>query len=219
MSEDFPEYLRGLMALKGWTSAEVSRRTEVSTSTVSRWLSGELTPNAQSCRNIAEAFGLPLAEVYRAAGLPSDYTPPDQPPQPYTDRIREALAYAMAEAPIAVAIHEQSASAGMGDEILEYLYLSKARAAGRNIIGLKVHGNSMEPELQDGDVIFVDKDMEPHDGSIVVASMKGSSSDVLFVKWYRRRQGRAVLEGNNGEIDASKVRIEGVVIQQSRDRR
>lgn len=72
----------------------------------------------------------------------------------------------------------------------------------------------MEPDIRDGDVIYVDTDAAPRSGDIVVASLGPG----VVVKWYRQDARRTYLEGSDGRaMDASKAKIEGVVIQSSHD--
>jgi transcriptional regulator with XRE-family HTH domain len=52
----------------GINQAELARRTELSTSAVSRIVSGIQVPSAQTCRSIAAALNLPPSRVMVAAG-------------------------------------------------------------------------------------------------------------------------------------------------------
>lgn len=214
MAEEFKTWLRRRMDARNLNQSQLALELGQAQSVVQRWLAGGAKPRADSAIKVADYFGVPRDDVLRLIGIVEE--PPARPERSFT----EALAELMADRPVAIPIHEQLASAGMGEEVLEYVYWPAPRAAGRNIIGLRVRGNSMEPELQDGDVIFVDKDAAPRSGSMVIATMKGSSGETLFVKWYRNdKSGNPVLEGNNGSMPASRAKIEGVVIQLSRDLR
>lgn len=123
--------------------------------------------------------------------------------------LREAIAVVEEGSPIRVPIHEQTAAAGMGDEILDYVYVSRAEAADRNIVALRVHGNSMEPDVQDGDTVIMDRDRQATPGEMVVAS----DGEVVVVKWLRLEGQRRFLEGNNGLVDAARWKIDGVVFK------
>lgn len=72
----------------------------------------------------------------------------------------------------------------------------------------------MEPAIQDGDIIYVDKDAAPKSGDIVVAALGPG----IVVKYYRDDGRRKYLEGADGKtMDLKGAKIEGVVIQLSRD--
>ncbi|MGW1998387.1 helix-turn-helix domain-containing protein [Embleya sp. NPDC001921] len=66
----------------GWTQAELSRRSGVSTSTINAWMTGERAkgsrgPHPDKLRAIAKALGLPAAALLEAAGrrVPATFTP------------------------------------------------------------------------------------------------------------------------------------------------
>jgi SOS-response transcriptional repressor LexA len=54
-------------------------------------------------------------------------------------------------------------------------------ASGRHAFALTIHGPSMEPEYRDGDIIYVDPDIQPVNGSHVVAR-SGYSGQATFKK-------------------------------------
>lgn len=212
--EYFSDWLKTQMQIRGFSSAELSRRTKISPSTVSKWLKGIGFPDTSSCAKLADALKLPLDDVYRAAGHPSAEAPSPRNILSFEDKIRGTMAELLAAKPIEIRILDQTASAGPGDEILDsFGYLSQPRAAGRNISAIRVHGNSMEPVLSDGDVVFVDHEQEARPGQMVVAS----KDQVVVVKWLRQQGQRRFLEGNNGLVDAARWRVDGVVIKIEKD--
>lgn len=212
MTEEFSDWLQRQLDRKGWSQAEFSRRANVDTGSISRWLAGTTRPDTRRCRLIAEALGVPLDEVYALAGHPSGYEPPARIEADPVALMREAIAI-VEEGAVRIPIHDQTASAGEGDDVREYAYVSRAEAAGRNIIALRVHGNSMEPVIDDGDIVVMDAERQPHPGQIVVAS----SGDTVVVKWLRQEGQRRFLEGNNGLLDAARWKIDGVVFKIEKD--
>jgi SOS-response transcriptional repressor LexA len=213
VQEYFADWLTIQMKARGLSQAELARQMTISPSTVNKWLKGFGTPDTQSCAKLAKALRIPLEDVYRAAGHPSEAAEPSSVDQRYEDRVRSAMAELLG-AVVEIPIHEQTASAGFGDEVLEYVYWSAPRVAGRNIVGMKVHGDSMEPDIKDGDTIYVDKDAAPRPGDIVVAAVGPG----IVVKYFRDDGRRKFLEGADGRaMDMKAAKIEGVVIQLSRD--
>lgn len=209
MPEPFRLWLRRNAQARGITQTNLALELDVNQSAVQKWWAGTSKPNVHNANQIADFFGVPRSEVYELVGLPTEEPAPRRE-QPFTT----ALAEVLARQPVAIPIHEQTASAGLGDEVLEYVYWSAPRAAGRNIVGMRVHGNSMEPEVQDGDIIYVDKDAAPRPGDIVVAALGPG----IVVKYYRDDGRRKYLEGADGRaMDLKGAKIEGVVIQLSRD--
>lgn len=210
MPEHFRFWLRRLAAARGLNQSQLALELDLSQSVIQRWWSGTSKPGASNAARLADYFGVSREEVFELIGVPLEETAAPRREQPFTT----ALAELLARQPVAVPIHEQGASAGFGDEVLEYVYWSAPRAAGRNIVGMKVHGNSMEPEIRDGDIIYVDKDAAPKSGDVVVASVGPG----IVVKYYRDDGRRKFLQGGDGKtMDMKAAKIEGVVIQLSRD--
>lgn len=66
---DFGAWLTDEMGRRGWSQVVLSSNTGISTGQVSRILSNERNPGADSCTAIATAFGVPPDDVFRRAGL------------------------------------------------------------------------------------------------------------------------------------------------------
>ena len=189
--------------------SQVAAYIGVEAATVNRWVLNKTTPSPSSCAKLAELFGEPVEKVYQLAGHPISYVPKPRVPL----SLRDAFLDWLSDNVVAIPIHEQAAAAGIGQAVLEYAYWEPPRAAGRNIVGLRVRGASMEPEIQDGDTIFIDRDMPAEPGKTVVATV----GDEVVVKKLRRRGGKLVLSGKTGDVSADDAKIEGVVIQLSRE--
>jgi transcriptional regulator with XRE-family HTH domain len=57
------------MNARGWTQAELARRSDISTAQISQVLAGNNRPGFDFYEGIARAFGVPLEEVLRRAGI------------------------------------------------------------------------------------------------------------------------------------------------------
>jgi repressor LexA len=204
----FRDWLRRKMAQAQLNQSQLALELDLSASVVNRWASGAAKPNAASSKLLADFFDVPLEEVYGLVGIPFRE---EAPPRPRSFEEKFELLYR--DRPIAIPIHDQLASAGTGQQVLEYAYWEAPRAAGRNIVGLRVRGDSMEPEILDGDTVFIDRDMPAEPGRTVVASI----GDEVVIKKLRRKGGRLVLAGRSGDVPADDAKIEGVVIQLSRE--
>lgn len=66
---DFGNWLLALCAERDWNAADLARRSGLSQPVISRIVNGERKAGVQTCRAIAHAFGIPIDEVYRRAGL------------------------------------------------------------------------------------------------------------------------------------------------------
>jgi transcriptional regulator with XRE-family HTH domain len=54
----FASWMQNQLLRRQWNEADLTRRLQVSSGTVSRWMSGERRPSSLSCDLIADAFGV-----------------------------------------------------------------------------------------------------------------------------------------------------------------
>jgi transcriptional regulator with XRE-family HTH domain len=69
MADDFAGWLRREIDERGWTQAELSRRSGLVPSAVSNVLNRERLPGIDFCKGVARAFGVGDVEVMRMAGI------------------------------------------------------------------------------------------------------------------------------------------------------
>lgn len=80
---------------------------------------------------------------------------------------------------------------------------------------IRVIGDSMQPRIQDSDLILVDYAKEPHPGDIVVALINGTA----VVKKYLRPEGQLILHSTNPQYadievkETDQFQIAGVVLR------
>jgi transcriptional regulator with XRE-family HTH domain len=78
--ERFVEWLR-MQLRRGWNAAELARRLQVPSGTISRWMTGERQPSSRSCDLLADVLGVDLDLVLTLAGHrpgPESAAPDDQ---------------------------------------------------------------------------------------------------------------------------------------------
>jgi transcriptional regulator with XRE-family HTH domain len=64
----FVTWLRAQLRRRGWNAAELARRLQVPSGTISRWLTGERQPSSRSCDRLADVLGVDLDLVLTLAG-------------------------------------------------------------------------------------------------------------------------------------------------------
>jgi transcriptional regulator with XRE-family HTH domain len=69
METSFIDWLRNELRERGWTQAELARRSGISPAHITKALNGERGFGEQSIRAIANAFNLPAEHVFRMAGV------------------------------------------------------------------------------------------------------------------------------------------------------
>lgn len=69
---DFPAYLKGQLAARGWSKSDLARAAGVSKQSVGYYTSDDtfyrVTPSPQACERMAAALGVDMDEVLEAAG-------------------------------------------------------------------------------------------------------------------------------------------------------
>jgi transcriptional regulator with XRE-family HTH domain len=77
MGDNFPSWLNNEIRIRDWSIREFGRRTGISHTHAARIINGEVDPSADLCQEIARAFGVSVAEVFRRAGYLPDEAPAD----------------------------------------------------------------------------------------------------------------------------------------------
>lgn len=68
MSEQFGDWLKTQLQRREMTQADLARRADLPTSTVSNWITGRRIPDPKACDTISDALFVPLDEVLAVAG-------------------------------------------------------------------------------------------------------------------------------------------------------
>lgn len=118
-------------------------------------------------------------------------------------------------------------SAGPGNEPIDYVAVTRARAAPDTLRAYRVKGLCLTPEIQDGDTLIVNTSLAPQNGDLVIVTIAGESS----VKRYREvpegkpgfsKEGKSEykwLENNGGKYQPEDVYLHGVVVEFTRKMR
>ncbi len=87
--EDFADYVVKEMNNRGWDQSELSRRSGITTSQLSRVINRESRPGLDFCKRLAKAYGLRDVDVMRIAGLIDS----DADSKEFTAPIRNTIRY------------------------------------------------------------------------------------------------------------------------------
>jgi SOS-response transcriptional repressor LexA len=154
------------------TQAALAKKSGVAQSTIGRLLRGEVNPQSGNLERIARAFGMSLSQLAEIAQYGEFVAEPAEDPRPAERSVRVALiswdqAESFADAP-------NSTQPDGGDE-----WMPRPKYSGARAFALRVRGESMEPDYQHGDIIFVDPEVVPEHGKDVVARL-GDRNEVVF---------------------------------------
>ena len=122
-------------------------------------------PRTDKLIRIAMALGMHEAELFTAAG----YIHAESRVRNRIETPEEVIEKLKFIQPVSVPVYTTFPfHAGEPTEPLEYVYRGKnAKPAGKNIEGYVVHGECLEPLINDGDIIIVDRDAKKELGDIM----------------------------------------------------
>ena len=189
--------------LNGMTQKSLADKLNVGTSTVSNWCLGLKTPRSDKIDKICEIFGCDRVDLVAE-------------PKDKTD-IRTAS--------IPVFSYVSAGSGVYADENIEqYIAIPASLKRHDDYFGLRVRGDSMMPDIKDGDIVVVKKQPTAEDGETVIALVNG---DEGYCKKFVPFENGISLVSNNPEykpmifsseqIDSVPVQILGVVKQLVRE--
>jgi len=176
MSKELGIKIRELREKLGLTQRELAEKLGVDNSTISAYESGRITPSVDKLRKLAEILGVDVSYF-----LEGEATPVPLPP------IRKAIP-----------LYNTNMTTGNGafpDSVQPIRYISTDLTDAD--CAFIVHGQSMFPEISEGDVILV-KHTSPDEirnGDIVVVIY----GNQFLVKRFYRADGKIVLFGDNEE--------------------
>ena len=106
------------------------------------------------------------------------------------------------------------------ENIIDTEEISEELARTGDFFGLRIHGDSMEPKISDGDIVIVRQQEDAESGDIVIATVNGDEATCKRLRKYRdgielvsNNPTYAPMFFNNEEITSKPVKIIGKVIE------
>ena len=197
----FHTVLRELRRKKELTQEELAKKTGLSASAISMYELGEREPNFKVLETLADFFNVDMNRLLDAK----------KPVQPKKRGVKiPILGTVVAGIPITAY-----------EDILDYEEIPESLARMGTFFGLRIRGSSMEPTLQENDVIIVKQEQTCDTGDIAVVLINGDEATVKEIK--RGMDGVTLIGHNvavfppkfysNREIEDLPVRILGVVYE------
>ena len=159
--------------------------------------------NSEHLVRAASYLGVKPEELMRDPEPPAPPMAVREAPASYLQEIRPEL-------PLAIPVIAEG-SAGDDDGIVDYAYWARSKVAGRTIKAVRVTGDCLQPGIHPGNILFVDVDLAPQNGDIVLCLLDGR----LAIKRYRVVDNNQWLENQHGRVRFDDCRIQGVVIERS----
>lgn len=192
----FGEIFRRERTNRGFSQSEVAKILQVSPSTIGMWEQNRRVPPLEKLEEIADVFNINLNQ------LTGNETNPQQKLKiPILGTIPAGIPISAVE------------------DILGYEEIPQSMGRLDGLFALRVKGDSMEPNILEGDIIIVQQQPSADSGDIVVAVVNG---DEATVKKIKITESGIVLIANNAaytpmfytnkEVEELPVRIAGKVI-------
>ena len=182
-------------------------------STVSRYENMTQEPMLSTAKNIADFFGVSPSALLGYEEEESPYILHNVVPMPKGGVRIPILGKVIAGQPTEAI-----------EDILGYIEITPEQAMNGVHFALQIKGDSMLPELKEGDIVIVQKDFVLHDKDIVILSINGDESTCKQV--FKKETGLMIQAFNsavfpsqfytNEEIDLLPISILGKVVELKR---
>ena len=160
----------------GWTQGELADKLGVSVSAISAYEKGKRQPNPEKLNALADLFGVSVDAV-----LGREYSSqnPETKPTPMSNFVSKATVH------IPIIGHVRAGCDTLAEQSVEGYMEAAPDLLKRwpDAAAIKVWGDSMEPELREGDCVIISRQAETKSGDIAVVCVNGNEGAVKRVRW------------------------------------
>ena len=191
--------IRHYLQINNLTNTDICRTLGFSMSTFSDWLHARTYPRIDKIELMANYFGINKSDLVEEHSAPKT-----------TSGVQiNVLGKVAAGIPIDAI-----------EDIVDTEEISEHLANTGNYFGLKIKGNSMEPRIQENDVVIVRQQNDAESGDIVIATVNGNEATCKRLRKYK--DGIELISNNpsyepmfysNEEILQKPVKIIGKVVE------
>lgn len=218
---DFKNIILTLRNEKGFSQEQLAKVLHVSKSTIAMWETGQRLPSVEKYEEIADYFNVDMDFLYGRTSIKRK-TLFDESGSEY---VNSKLVTNISRKNQGVIINVLGrVAAGIPieavEEIIDTEEISAEMARTGEFFGLRIHGDSMEPRMCEGDVVIVRKQDDAESGEIVIATVNGSDATCKRLRKYRDgielisiNPAYSPMFYNNEEIENKPVRIIGKVVE------
>lgn len=193
--------LKELRKQRGLTQSDIASALHVVQAAVSQWETGRVTPEADKISQLADVLGVSI-DVLMGKQEPTETKSGTGIKIPVLGKVQAGIPTSAIS------------------EILDYEEIPADMAARGEYFGLLVRGDSMSPDLKDGDVVIVRCQEDVENGEMAIVAVNGDNATVKKV--YKATQGITLVPINpaydtkmytNNEILRLPVEIRGKVVE------
>lgn len=157
--------IKELRSEREWTQLDLAEKSGLERGYIANLeLDGIKNPSAYAFIKLAKAFKIKCEELYIASGILND----DGEIHLSRETHEEILEKLRLASPVSVPIYnDMPVYAGTPLQPVEYIYKDKKGLAKGKTEGYIVHGDCLEPLINDKDIVVVDTGMKPQNGDMV----------------------------------------------------
>ena len=181
------DQIRAARKARGMTQAALANAVGVTQGALTKWELGQNEPSLDKLARLSEVLGAPLGAI-PIENIPS---PPPLPPVEAVAVTRRIPVVGMAAAAMYDPALSQLCDLWEGSEETVPCVIDR-----EGIFALRVQGDSMEPDLHDGDVVAVDPNTLPATGDTAIVCLRAEG---LVIKRWHWKRGVIRLESLNPE--------------------
>lgn len=163
------ENIRTLRKKHGLTQAELAQMLHVHQTAVSQWEKGRTVPDIEQMKELSVIFDVPMECIADVQAVHS-YINNGAVPKKQGIKI-PVLGNVAAGIPLEAIT-----------DVDDYEEISEAMAAGGEYVALRIHGDSMEPRMQEGDVVIVRVQDTIESGETAIVMVNGDEATCKRVK-------------------------------------
>ncbi len=217
----FKNIILSLRNEKGFSQEQLAKVLHVSKSTVAMWETGQRLPSVEKYEEIADYFNVDMDFLYGRTTIKRKSLFDESGSEYVNSKLVTDISHRNRGVEINVL---GRVAAGIPIEAIEDIIdteeISSDLARTGEFFGLKIHGDSMEPRMCEGDVVIVRRQDDAESGEIVIATVNGSDATCKRLRKYR--DGIELISNNpaynpmfysNEDIENKPVRIIGKVVE------
>ena len=201
----FSERLRYYLNKYEMTQLELSKRLGVGTTSVYNWCNGIKTPRMDKVDAMCEIFNCKRSDLMEDKSAQ---------PAPFYHKGVPIPVYGRVAAGIPLEMIE---------DVIDTEEISEDMAHTGEFFGLRIKGDSMTPDICDGDTVIVRQQDDAETGDIVIATINGDEATCKRLRKYKDgieliaiNPSYDTFEFNNDEILQKPVKIIGKVVESRR---
>jgi len=197
MEIKFKEYLNEFMIKNEYTLDYISTVMKVSLSSISHYKTGKRLPSYKFLEKFFNEFSIPTEEQQEIIAMVENEKIPEKMRKIKVGNID-------LNNPITefkqIPIYD-SISAGFGScksGIIGHMPLPQTNGFRGDVIGIKVDGNSMHPDIKNGDTVLIKKEVMPENGEVGAFIL---NDEGLLKRYKKTDRGDIILSSDNKDYD------------------